>query len=574
MKFKKVLATALCCVTAFAAIACGDSTSSSGNGDSGTPSWAKNATVIKVQNFPGGIGRKWLDQAAERFQEANKETVFEDGKKGVYINVSGTQPDSSTIASSGYQIIFDERYSDIYELAQSKSILCLDDLIKDDSDGASIESRITEGAKEGIKGGDGKYYALPHYEWFPGLIYDKDAFDKYGWYIASGENGTKVENKYGTIYLTKTAANKSCGPDGKVGTDDDGLPASLEEMIVLSQKIKDDAKMAAFTVGGGILYNSNYLVEGLWASLAGYEELKTVYSLNGEVEVVTGYSDENLFAGIDYIKKPITEKVTVTPQTGYLAFKTAARYYATAFMEIMKKEGFIADEATNSSVSHINAQKLFIEGIMDGAQYKARAFLMDGSYWYNESVDNKNFNTYNYVMDNKSREVRYMRLPVKVTGSATENENGEATKPTLLDNGIAYAYINANIAGKQGLLNACKAFLKFLYSDQELRNFTALTGVTRPLSYTLSKDEYNGLPTYQQDVYNLSRTANILYYGSSVSEIRSNLSALKIHFSSPVMHPVIDNTEYTSYLQAIYANKTAEKIFDVTNFKESTWIIK
>lgn len=573
MKFKKLAALLLCGATLFCAAACGGKK----NNKSGEklPDWAKNATVIKVQNFPGGIGRKWLDEAAERFQNENKTKSFETGKEGVYISISGTQPNSKTLSSSGYQIIFDERYSDIYELAQSNSILQLDDLMAtEDASGRTLESRVYEGARDGLKGGDGHYYALPHYEWFPGLIYDKDAFDKYGWYIAKDGQGTPVENKYGSITITKTAANKSCGPDGKAGTEDDGLPSSLEELLVLCQKIKDDAKIAPFTVSGAILYNSNYLVEGLWASLAGYDELKTVYSLDGDVEVVTGFSSENLFRGINYIKKPITEVKRVTPSTGYLAFESAARYYATAFVEIMKKEGFLTDEATNTSVSHIQAQKLFIEGSMDGAQYKSRAFLIDGSYWYNESVDAKNFTTYDYLMDGIPREVRFTRLPVKVNGSVTEKAaDEEADKTTLLDNGIAYAYINANIKNNTQLVEACKEFLKFLYSDEELRKFTACTGITRPVEYELDSSELNGLSGYQRDVYNLSRKSNILYYGSSVQEIKSNLSALKIHFSSPVMHPSI-GSEYTSYLAAVYAGKTSQEIFNATKFNHSTWVIK
>ena len=322
------------------------------------------------------------------------------------------------------------------------------------------------------------------------------------------------------------------------------------------------------------MYNSNYLVEGLWASLAGYDELKTVYSLDGDVEVVTGFSSENLFRGINYIKKPITEVKRVTPSTGYLAFESAARYYATAFVEIMKKEGFLTDEATNTSVSHIQAQKLFIEGSMEGSQYKPRAFLIDGSYWYNESVDAKNFTTYDYLMDGIPREVRFTRLPVKVNGSVTEKAaDEEADKTTLLDNGIAYAYINANIKNNTQLVEACKEFLKFLYSDEELRKFTACTGITRPVEYELDSSELNRLSGYQRDVYNLSRKSDILYYGSSVQEIKSNLSALKIHFSSPVMHPSI-GSEYTSYLAAVYAGKNSQEIFNATKFNHSTWVIK
>ena len=211
---------------------------------------------------------------------------------------------------------------------------------------------------------------------------------------------------------------------------------------------------------------------------------------------------------------------------------------------------------------------------MDGAQYKSRAFLIDGSYWYNESVDAKNFTTYDYLMEGVPREVRFMRLPVEIRGSVAEKAGDEdADKTTLLDNGIAYAYINANVKNNTQLVEACKEFLKFLYGDEELRKFTACTGITRPVEYELDSSELNGLSGYQRDVYNLSRKSNILYYGSSVQEIKSNLSALKIHFSSPVMHPSI-GSEYTSYLAAIYAGKTSQEIFNATKFNHSTWVIK
>lgn len=56
MKFKKLAALLLCGATLFGAAACGGKKNN--NSGEKLPDWAKNATVIKVQNFPGGIGRK------------------------------------------------------------------------------------------------------------------------------------------------------------------------------------------------------------------------------------------------------------------------------------------------------------------------------------------------------------------------------------------------------------------------------------------------------------------------------------------------------------------------------------
>ena len=241
----------------------------------------------------------------------------------------------------------------------------------------------------------------------------------------------------------------------------------------------------------------------------------------------------------------------------------------------MMNEGFFASEVSSQD-QHTAVQKKFIDGGLDDRNHKPRAFLLEGSYWYNESVDVDNFGEYNKKKpdDAGEREVRYMRLPVLVNGSVEAKADGaEADKATLLDNGIAYAYINANIKNNTQLVEACKEFLKFLYSDEELRKFTACTGITRPVEYELDSSELNRLSGYQRDVYNLSRKSDILYYGSSVQEIKSNLSALKIHFSSPVMHPSI-GSEYTSYLAAVYAGKTSQEIFNATKFNHSTWVIK
>lgn len=562
---KKILSGILCAVLVLGITACGGLGNNSGPS---VPADLETKTIVKVQNFPGGIGSNWLYEAAERFQEQYKNEHFEEGKTGVYVEITPEQPNSSTLSTSAYHIIFDERYSNIYELAQSGSIIKLDDLVTEkDTAGRSIEDRIYVAAREGLKGADGSYYALPHYEWFPGLSYDKDNFDINNWYIAKDtENGRLIENEYGSLYLVKSASSdKSCGPDSKYGTDDDGLPSSLEELLILSGEIKKKTGTGPFTVTGSNLYYTNYLVEGLWASLAGSEELKAVYDFKGSVDVVTGFTDENLFNGIDYIKKPVITKTEITDKNGNLALKSAARYYATAFIEILHKEGFFSD--ITSSVSHTGAQKNFINGGV--RNNPVRAFLVDGSYWYNESVDQGNFKDYTTMTGKTTRGVRFMALPVTVTGAVASSET--ATKPSLIDNGIAYAYINARYSDRTDIINACKTFLKFLYSDAELKEFTALTGVTRPLDYSLEDAQYNSLPEYQQKVYEFSRNSDILYFGSVNPIFKNNQQTLKIHFSSQIMNPAINNNQYKSYYEAIKAGATSQGVFEATVITDDVW---
>ena len=73
---------------------------------------------------------------------------------------------------------------------------------------------------------NGKYYALPHYSVYQGLMYNIDLFEKKGLYFAK-------ETDNGNDGFVVKGEEKSCGPDGVYGTSDDGLPSSYEEFFKL-----------------------------------------------------------------------------------------------------------------------------------------------------------------------------------------------------------------------------------------------------------------------------------------------------------------------------------------------------
>lgn len=75
---KKIFSGILCALLAFGLVACGGSGNNSG---SSVPADLDTKTVIKVQNFPGGIGSNWLYKAAERFQEQYKTNILKMAKR-------------------------------------------------------------------------------------------------------------------------------------------------------------------------------------------------------------------------------------------------------------------------------------------------------------------------------------------------------------------------------------------------------------------------------------------------------------------------------------------------------------
>ncbi len=583
MKLKKTMGVLLATVIALGVCGCGgvvpDNSDIGGNSVYNVP--GANKTVISVQNMDGGIGTVWLENAAERFAEQKQNESYATGKKGVYIDVErGSGMNLSLMANQTYNIYFHERNSDINDLAQAGLLLDISDVVTDTSrEGGSLESNIYSNKLASLKGNDGKYYGLPHYEFFGGLSYDRDAFDEYNAYFAAEDDAGKTlykSSKYGSAYMISDSdGKKSAGPDGEFGTEDDGLPRSMEELIILMDYFKQETDCAPVVLSGSYPNYSNYFFDGLWASLAGYQQMVNYYNCEGEIEIVTGYTDEPLFPGISYIKKPIVSKVTLTQETGYLGQQMAAKYYAIAMLEIIEREGFYSKDTYNGNVTHYDAQKCLIyEG---QGKYARVAMLMEASYWYNEAKEGGSFKTYETLSTREGdRDLRFMALPVSF-----DNASYTPRESTLLDIGIGVCVVNGNIAANAELVKACKEFIAFLYTNTELAEFTSYTGgITRPIKYTLNAEQENALSNFGHHLYELRNAegGNVVYYSGSTTAFKKAKARIKIALELPVS-PTIpkDNIQYYTPLKQTDKDDTGvykygtKALFENTQLGADEW---
>lgn len=526
-------------------------------------------TTITVVNYDGGIGGGWLVGAVERFEEAYKDESFADGKTGVKVKVTNDSiVSATTMKNSGYNIYFDET-SAVESAINAGNVMPIDDIV------GPLESKIDVDYRNMLKGNDGKYYALPHYEFYPGATYDVDVFEKYGLYIADGTDGDYFDSeKFGEeMYFTKGTGvgqpKKSCGPDGIYGTIDDGLPSSLLELCILCEYMKERKSVTPFQLSGMYAGYSNYFLMGLWASLAGFDEMRTVYTFDGTIDAVTGEGSENLFPGISYVKKPTTEKVTVQEGNGYRAFDSVNRYYAEAFLQICLKEGWINSDSTDTSVTHTGAQSRFINGYKNGSPI---GIIMEGSYWYNESDLAGNFDNYynNYATDDSERRLAWLSLPISFDTKVTE---GNGKPITVVDQGLSFAYINNNIAAKPEVVAACKAFLSFLYTDAELAAFTASTGLFKAgLSYKIDDSELEKFPYYKQSLYNYRQSGKIIWCGADNQTFRSSKTTLVLrntHFT--ISNLSVNGVNQGQVIKALRNNCGLYDVFVAGKLSKGIW---
>lgn len=599
-KISKLVVLISMLVMTVAAVGCGGGGGFGGGIPGETPTIDKNdkRVNIYVATDGGGLGTDWLSRAGQRFANANAQTpwgVDADGKEKVGVIIT-PQPQSA-VSIGGDSVTSGTA---IYDLSSSKPIaeyvnngwvLDITDIMTEDVDirdgkSVSIADKIDDSAKSTYSY-NGKYYAAPSVEYYPGLAYKLNLFASEGLYIAKDDNSSYAESfpseVLGESFLfTKpvtggvaSVQGKSCGPDGVFDTDDDGLPSSFNEFIALCDRMKFKG-ISPIDFTSQYTYYSNFALTALMASLQGYERAQANYTFKAdEIEIVTGFTNENLFkgTGLDSIKKPTTKKVRVTEETGYYTTWSVEKYYAEAFMKLCKAKDWFSSSVTSASSQRDAIYKFVMTGYNPTSTEKIGMHI-DGSFWYNEA------RIAGYLEDLETAmgmggaydpaQFGWMSLPVSVDTSVTE---GNGKGQTFVEMWQSMFVINANVAKNPALMKASKAFLQFLCTDDELSKYTSLTTVQKSLNYTLTEDDYSEMSGYGKQLWNMTRGNNankVLYFAGNNETFNGNRDAFSIGYTNNVF--AVGTTVFYDYLtNTANQNKTLDEIFKSQAKSKTDW---
>lgn len=567
----RIISTILACVMSLCLIGCGNG---GGGGEDN-----KSKTQVNLWQYIGCSGEEWMKEAIDRFEEANKDVVYEDGKKGVHIN--RTYDKTPKLNDLTYDVYLLESVADIYSLSAQGKLLDITDLYKGTNGYEAVEGKIKTEMLDGLKGvnseGEEGYYALPWYEWYPGISYDVDYFDKEDLYFAASKDGAMVySTDYGTAYLIGSDATKSPGPDGVSGTYDDGLPSSVEEFLQLCYIIKNEKKFDPIVIGGGVKDYSFYLVEAMWASLSGSDEIQTIYSMDShgkEIEVVKRddsgnfvFKNESLYpnaknAKVKEIKVPETEKIVITSANANRIYDMVTRYYALSALEVLCREKWYNDSVYKNT-SYLNTQTQ--QSFYFGSTGTTAAMLYDASFWYSEAVRAGTVSKYQKLHRGEAeRKVSFMAMPTQFSGSVAENQG---KKNTLLDVGNSLLFISSKITS-EGVRKASKDFLAFLFSDAELKAFTEKEGLLIPIKEELNyydKTKLFGLGDYYSRMDEIRTASDIVYYSTTSDIVRGHKVDFNLLWSGPINMPEINGAPQYYMIAINSYDATAADIFTKT----------
>lgn len=476
-------------------------------------------TYLTVYNYDGGIGTQWLYDTAKRFEELYAEKELEAGKKGVVVDVVAGKDNLTTLVASPNNVFFTEQIPFNDYIAKNE-LLDISDMAESSftnlgvSETGNVSAKIPQETKEALLAQDGKLYALPHYEVYTGVSYDRDLFEAKGLFIqkrAQGETTTK--------FCKSNATNISVGPDGVKGSYDDGLPSSYEEFYALvNQMLK--LQVTPFIYTGRFPTYINHIVTSAWATYTGMDEFRLNVTLDSTVDTEEGEDPitTEIITGWNADGTPIVEETTITMETGYKTLAQSGRYYALEFLRTLMSTGPAAGESWAGdglvfsdlvpTSSHLDAQMHYIFSNLDPYYEKPIGMIIEGSYWYNEAKSALAASEKQFGEDAKDRDFSYMPLPVQASGQVTE---GNGKKNTLLDANVSFAFINGNIADDPVISQLAKDFLQFCYTDQELVNFTKETSIFKGVAYNVNKDVLEGSSKFAQHMFEIRQNSDVIH---------------------------------------------------------------
>lgn len=581
-KFKKAAMLILAGLMMFSATAC------TGGGDS-----SSGKTIVRLEAFESGYGVQWIRDSEIEFEKRFADYSFEEGKTGVDLKLNITKAtDIDGMSSSGTDIYMMGTNNYPYVLSRKRFVADLSDVVNekyDDRNGTkvSISDKIKDEFLPNLKGSDDHVYGLPLNEGYSGLSYDRELFDKNNFYIADPvSNGTNTADDLepysdsdlglSANFIAHKNAKKSCGADGAYGTADDGLPTSLTELLLLCSKIKDtNSSWSPLTIGGTVNGYSKNLINALAMSMGGYEESRALFDFEGEITYVTGYTENNIFGTINWLKKPTVDTVEINGQNAYLATQTAARYYANAFVDIAVNKGWFSADANSNTTSYTDTQGHFICGGLTNT-LPVSAMIIEGSYWWTEATEAKKFEDYKVLTGGKTREdrdIRWMPLPVTIDEPIfTPEEKKVATWASTAVQ--EYVVVNRKTESKPGTFAAVKEYLKMIYSDEWLNIYTTSTGCRRlGIEYEFTKETKENMSNFHKAIFDLQESdmVKIVYATSKKTTVLSNFTWLVGYYARPEITVGGNKVQYANALSALREGRTAKDIFESTLIDQAEW---
>ncbi|MBO6280266.1 MAG: hypothetical protein J6M95_01630 [Bacilli bacterium] len=516
--------TAVCSVGALVTLVTSCSQESGGGGGVVVD---ETKTQIYIKNYQGGYGNKWLYSAKTRYEELHAEDSYESGKKGLQIIIADqkARPSSAEIKNGTSELYFFESINYHTTLADN-AFEDITEFVTGDNPyepGKTIESKMFDFQRDFLNmkdsNGNSHYYAIPHYIGNFGIVYNKTVFREKGYYFAEDYQDFDPVTESEFRFVETPTSQKSVGPDGIAGTNDDGLPTTYDEFYELCNYIKDGGNVPLVWMGkngGGDYFGA--LANSLASFYEGAEQAAVTYTYNGEVDVVKLNADgtdveRDAEGNLIYETKTVHPNKVNGAYDGAEVMRTAGKYHALDFVDRIMDESYNPNGShkgnwelniISNSSSHLDAQNYFINsqfGRLDahGSQRsKSIAMIFEGNWWYSEASE-----VIDSLAETEKDQLDFGWMPLP---KADAHSN---SKQTVLFDNESYVFVKRGVpAFKKAIIGD---FIQYMNTDEALQEFTTKTNAIKSFKYTMTDENKKEMSNFGRDFWEYFQNADIVF---------------------------------------------------------------
>ena len=514
----------------------GESSSATQGGTSSNPGSGnmgeyipQNPYPLNVYSFSGGYGTDWLNAVENRYKKerAGDEIVVNgtkyDGVK--FVNATDKNTLTSMVGTGQkYDVWFQEQVV-FNKFVEQKGIF------KDMTDvmtsanpyepGKTLESKLNDQQKNyymrDIDGdGVGEYYGIPHYAGYVGIVYNKDMFDDQYAYFAKDYDKELLKTSPDDCFVGGLYDERTPGPDGVEGTDDDGLPTTYEEFYALCGFISSQNKPIAWSGKHRHGYLGWFLT-AMSANNEGAEQARLNYSFNGTATNLVTVTEDAL--GTPTYTE-LADLELDAKNNGYQLAQQKGKYDALKFLETIVDNGWYTENSFSVTNEQTDAQREFVEGVTDKTERPA--MLIEGCWWEMEAKGS--FATLEQgAVANPKDNFAWMPLPcVDEAAAAARAEKLSAGQKgyTLTDTHNSLCFIGGHVSDE--VYAIAKDFVQFAYTDESLAEFSIITDTTKAVEYTMTNEQKAQMSAYGRSLMGMQEKSDIVYSFSTTEFFKRN----------------------------------------------------
>lgn len=444
---KKLLALLLAILTVFSATACTIVEDDGGNDDA--------LYTLNVGFYQGGLGSKYMDEIIKLYEKANPDVnvqlrpgklEFADGSLIPQISDAQASMDLYVLDSNNYQTFYQGGYLEDITDITTKKVYDNDGNLVGNGGTQSIEDMMWDDYVTAYKTPEGKFYALPNYVSFPGIIYDADLFEDFGY---------EVPETYPEFY------------------------ALMESMVL------DGITPFAFS-------NDDYII------LAGLESFVAMYEGRSDYLIRSTYNGTHSRVG------------EITLENAYKLQEAEGKKAGLQLAHDLANNPTFVTQSTRNGRTNTEAQEDFVTSMVlkskpDNPRPRIAMFI-EHSYWEREAYGTfKQMGDVNPLHGYGKRNFKYMKAPkmIGVEGIADTTN----TKDTVFMGGVSGCWMGISAKAKQKEL--AKDFVQFMHSRECLAQFIMHASVVRPFDFKLTDAEKAVCTPYGLSIYDVVQDQNV-----------------------------------------------------------------